>query len=103
MSAGLRGDLVASIVLKIKVENQIMIKEVDISESTFDCCLSSGSETVFKAGDSHQGRDSEWALKFMTQCAGEKLNTVWNEKWLPWGREYWTEVDYPSPNTNPFK
>lgn len=37
MSVGLRGEILLNlfVVLKIKVENQIMIIEVDISESTF--------------------------------------------------------------------
>lgn len=68
------------IALKVKVQNQIRIKSVDISDSTFIISPSSRSETVLKAGDRHQGEDSEWALECMMLCAGEKLKNKGNEK-----------------------
>lgn len=67
------------IALKVKVQAQIRMKSVDISDATFIISPSSRSETVLRAGDRLQGEDSEWAPECTVRCAGEKLKNRGSE------------------------
>lgn len=55
------------------------MKSVDISDATFIISPSSRSETALRAGNRHQGEDSEWAPECMVRCAGEKLKNRGSE------------------------